>query len=154
MSVSAKDLGTGKSQQVTITGGTALGKDDIDRMVKDAEAHANEDARRKEQAEARNQADHAAYTIEKQLKEHGDKVSDDERTAIEDKVTHVRKLLAEDTAADELRTATEQMFEAAQLLGQKIYESSQSQPEEEAAASGPAGDDVVEAEIVDEGDES
>lgn len=154
VSVSAKDLGTGKSQQVTITGGTALGKDDIDRMVKDAEAHANEDARRKEQAEARNQADHAAYTIEKQLKEHGDKVSDDERTAIEDKVTHVRKLLAEDTAADELRTATEQMFEAAQLLGQKIYESSQSQPEEEAAASGPAGDDVVEAEIVDEGDES
>ena len=154
VSVSAKDLGTGKSQQVTITGGTALGKDDIDRMVKDAEAHANEDARRKEQAEARNQADHAAYTIEKQLKEHGDKVSDDERTAIEDKVTHVRKLLAEDTAADELRTATEQMFEAAQLLGQKIYESSQSQPEEEAAASSPAGDDVVEAEIVDEGDES
>jgi molecular chaperone DnaK len=154
VSVSAKDLGTGKSQQVTITGGTALGKDDIDRMVKDAEAHANEDARRKEQAEARNQADHAAYTIDKQLKEHGDKLSDDERTAIEDKVTHVRKLLAEDTGADELRTATEQMFEAAQVLGQKIYEASQTSPETEAAAEGAGGDDVVEAEIVDEGDES
>ena len=82
VAVSAKDLGTGKSQQVTITGGTALNKDEISRMVKDAEAHANEDARRKEQAEARNQADHAAYTIDKQLTEHGDKLNDDERTTV------------------------------------------------------------------------
>jgi len=154
VAVSAKDLGTGRSQQVTITGGTALGKDDIDRMVKDAEAHANEDARRKEHAEARNQADHAAYTIDKQLKEHGDKLTADERSALEDKVTDVRKLLTEDTSAEDLRKATEAMFESAQVLGRKIYEASQTDAPAGDTAPGQEGDEVVEAEIVDEGDES
>ncbi len=154
VSVSAKDLGTGKSQQVTITGGTALDQNEIDRMVKDAEAHANEDARRKEQAEARNQADHAAYTIEKQLEEHGDKLSDDERSVIDDKVSAVRKLLTEESPAEDLRKATQELFESAQVLGQKMYESSQA----EGAADDDAGsgeDGVVDAEIVDEeGDEA
>ncbi|MFQ5555560.1 MAG: Hsp70 family protein, partial [Acidimicrobiia bacterium] len=151
VSVSAKDLGTGASQQVTITGGTALSQDDIDRMVKDAEGHANEDERRRAEADARNQADHAAYSIDKQLAEHGDKLSDDERLEIEDKVTAVRKALADDAATEDLKAATDALFTAAQVLGQKIYEASQT----EAAAEGDGegeGEDVVEAEIVDEDD--
>ena len=152
VSVSAKDLGTGKTQQITITGGTALPKDQIDQMIKDAEAHAKEDHARREVADARNQADHAVYQIGRQLEEHGSKLSDDERAGVEAKVAEVRKLL-EDPAPDtaRLRSATDEMLKAAQVLGQKVYE--QSQP-----AAGPAGsaggeDEVVEAEIVDEGGE-
>ncbi len=153
VSVSAKDLGTGKSHQVTITGGTALAQDEIDRMVKDAEAHANEDAERKEAAEARNRADHSAYSIEKQLQEHGDKLADEEKTAIEDKVTALRKLLTEEASAEDLNKATEEMLTASQVLGQKIYEASQAAAEGETEAA--SDDDVVEAEIVDEdGEES
>jgi molecular chaperone DnaK len=153
VSVNAKDLGTGKSQQITITGGTALPKDEIEKMVRDAEAHAKEDHARREAADVRNQADHASYQIGKQLEEHGDKLSADERSGIEEKVAEVRKLL-EDPAPDtaRLRTATDEMMKASQVLGQKVYEQSQA-----AAAGSPAGDgggdEVVEAEIVDEGGE-
>jgi molecular chaperone DnaK len=155
VSVSAKDLGTGKSQQVTITGGTALSKDDIDSMVRDAEAHANEDRERREAAEARNQADHVVYQTNKMLEEHGDKLTADERTTIEEKLTSVRKLLEdESTSAAELRSATDDVLAASQVLGQKVYEASQTAgagtTEPGAAAS---DDDVVEAEIVDEGEE-
>jgi molecular chaperone DnaK len=155
VSVSAKDLGTGKSQQVTITGGTALAQDEIDRMVKNAEEHANEDTRRRELAEARNQADHAAYQTEKLLEEHGDKLTDDEKAPITDKITELRKLLEEQAAAADLNRVREELMKTSQILGQKIYEASAAQaaaaPDEGAA---PSGDDVVEAEIVDEGDES
>ena len=157
VSVSAKDLGTGKSQQVTITGGTALAQDDIDRMVSDAEAHAAEDADRKETAEARNQADHTAYQIDKQLAEHGDKLTDDERGSIEDKVAAIRKLLADDGAkAEDLRTASNELLTASQVLGQKIYEASQQQTEsaETGAEAATSDDDVVEAEIVEDDEEA
>jgi len=151
VSVSAKDLGTGKSQQITITGGTALPKDEIDQMVKDAEAHAAEDHARREAAEARNQADHAAYQVGKQVEEHGSALSDEERSNVEDKLAAVKKLLddpAADTAA--LKGATDDLVKAAQVIGQKMYESQQA-----AESSGDdKGDGVVEAEIVDEGDES
>ena len=159
VSVSAKDLGTGKSQQVTITGGTALGQDDIDQMMKDAEAHAADDAARKEGAEARNQADHTAYQIDKQLAEHGDKLTDDERSALEGKVKEVRDLLANSNAdAKALKKATEELMTESQILGQKVYEASQT-PEpgsdEASSADTPADDDdVVEAEIVEEDEES
>ena len=159
VSVSAKDLGTGKSQQVTITGGTALGQDDIDQMMKDAEAHAADDAARKEGAEARNQADHTAYQIDKQLAEHGDKLTDDERSALEGKVKEVRDLLANSNAdAKALEKATEELMTESQILGQKVYEASQT-PEpgsdEASSADTPADDDdVVEAEIVEEDEES
>ena len=159
VSVSAKDLGTGKSQQVTITGGTALGQDDIDQMMKDAEAHAADDAARKEGAEARNQADHTAYQIDKQLAEHGDKLTDDERSALEGKVKEVRDLLANSSAdAKALEKATEELMTESQILGQKVYEASQT-PEpgsdEASSADTPADDDdVVEAEIVEEDEES
>ncbi len=155
VAVSAKDLGTGASQQVTITGGTALSQEDIDRMVTDAETHANEDRERREHADSRNQADHAAYSIEKQLAEHGDKLTDAEREAIEDKITELRKLLADDAGAAELKSGTDALFTASQVLGQKIYEASQT---EAAATGGDAGDgaddEVVEAEIVEEDDAS
>ena len=154
VSVSAKDLGTGKSQQVTITGGTALAQDEIDRMVSDAESHANEDQERREHADSRNQADHAAYSIEKQLSEHGDKLTDDEKTSIEDKVTELRKLLADDAGTDELKSATEALFTASQVLGQKIYEASQSEAAAGTTEEPSSDDDVVEAEIVEEDDES
>ncbi len=155
VSVSAKDLGTGKSQQVTITGGTALAQDEIDRMVHDAEEHANDDVQRRELAEARNQADHAVYQTEKMLEEHGDKLTDDEKAPITDKMAELRKLLEEQAAASDLNRVREELMTTSQILGQKIYEASAAQaaaaPDESPT---PGDDDVVDAEIVDEGDES
>jgi molecular chaperone DnaK len=154
VSVSAKDLGTGKQQQITITGGTALPRDDIDRMVRDAEAHANEDRQRREAADARNQGDHIAYQTEKMLKDYGDRLAESERAPIQAKLDELHNVLKEaDAAPDRIRRATDELLSASQVLGQKIYESSQAQ----AAGGGPApkgGDDVVEAEIVDEGDQA
>jgi molecular chaperone DnaK len=154
VSVSAKDLGTGKSQQVTITGGTALSQEEIDAMITNSESHANEDEERREHADARNQADHAAYSIDKQLAEHGDKLSEDEKQAIEDKITELRKLLADDAATAELKAATEALFTSSQILGQKIYEASQADAQAGEADESAGDDDVVEAEIVEEDDES
>jgi molecular chaperone DnaK len=156
VSVSAKDLGTGKSQQVTITGGTALAQDEIDRMVGDAETHANEDDERRVLADARNQADHTAYQTEKMLEEHGDKLTDEERAPIADKITELRKLLEEQASAEELNSVRDDVMTTSQILGQKIYEASAA----ESAANGDDStgddddDDVVEAEIVDEGEEA
>ena len=152
VSVSAKDLATGKSQQVTITGGTALSQEEIDRMIKEAEAHAAEDAERRRLAETRNQADHAAYQVDKQLKEYGDRLTDDEKSAIEEKLDALRKALADEKAtADDLKAATEALLAAAQVLGQKMYEATQAAGEAaETTSSGDGGDEVVEAEIVEE----
>ena len=149
VSVSAKDLGTGQTQQVTITGGTALSQEDIDRMIDDAEDHANEDEERKQHAEARNQADHVAYQTEKQLAEHGDKLSDDEKQAIEDKIMDVRKGLTDDADAEELQRLANELLSSAQVLGQKIYEASQAESASTEEA-GSGDDGVVEAEIVDD----
>jgi molecular chaperone DnaK len=154
VSVSAKDLGTGKQQQITITGGTALPHDDIDRMVRDAEAHANEDRERREAADARNQGDHIAYQTEKMLKDYGDRLGEDERSSIQAKLDGLRNVLKEaDAAAERIRQATDELLSASQVLGQKIYESSQAQAAGGGTA-GSSGEDVVEAEIVDEGDQS
>ncbi|MCH7585794.1 MAG: molecular chaperone DnaK [Acidobacteria bacterium] len=154
VSVSAKDLGTGKTQQITITGGSALPSDEIEQMIKDAEAHANEDKERRQAAEARNQADHAAYQIGNQLEEHGDVLSDDEKAPITEKLESLKGLLEEEaTDAEALTAATDELLKAAQILGQKIYEAAQAETESDEAG-GDDGDDVVEAEIVDEGDES
>ena len=152
VAVSAKDLGTGKTQQITITGGTALPKDKIQDMMKNAEAHAAEDHARRQAADARNQADHASYQIEKQLAERGDKLSAEERAGVDEKIAAVKKLLGDPAAdAKDLNSATEEMLKAAQVLGQKVYEASQTA----AGPTGGSGDgDVVEAEIVDEGGES
>jgi len=156
VSVSAKDLGTGQTQQVTITGGTALSDEDIESMVKDAEAHANDDAQRKEAAEARNQADQAAYQIEKQLAEHGDKLTDDERKVIDDKIAELRTLLANEAADTEaLKNTTNELLTSSQILGQKIYEASAAESATAAADDAPASDDeVVEAEVVEDDEEA
>ncbi|MCJ7755847.1 MAG: Hsp70 family protein, partial [Thermoanaerobaculales bacterium] len=154
VSVSAKDLGTGKHQQITITGGSALPKDEIQQMVKDADTHATEDKERRARAEARNHADHVVYQTSKMLGEYGDKLSEDERAAVDTKIDELKKVLEDhDASAERLTTATDALLSASQILGQKVYEQSQAA----AAAEGETGgddDDVVEAEIVDEGDQS
>ncbi len=156
VSVSAKDLGTGATQQVTITGGTALDKDEIQQMVDDAETHANEDAERRSHVDARNQADHAAYTIDQQLSEHGDKLNDEEKADLETKVADLRKLVAEDAGTEALTAATTELMTASQILGQRIYEASQAEQAEGAdgaeATDGADDDDVVEAEIIEDDD--
>jgi molecular chaperone DnaK len=152
VSVSAKDLGTGQTQQVTITGGTALDSDAIDQMIKDAESHAAEDTERKEAAEARNAADHAVYTVGKQLAEHGDALTDDDKAPIQAKLDELKSLLDDDNAStDALKEATNGLMESAQVIGEKMYEAAQA----EAAAGAASGDeadavddDVVEAEVV------
>jgi molecular chaperone DnaK len=162
VSVSAKDLGTGQTQQVTITGGTALDSDAIDQMIKDAESHAAEDTERKEAAEARNAADHAVYTVGKQLAEHGDALTDDDKAPIQAKLDELKSLLDDDNAStDALKEATNGLMESAQVIGEKMYEAAQA----EAAAGAASGDEadavdddvveaeVVEAEVVDEDDE-
>ena len=159
VSVSAKDLGTGQTQQVTITGGTALDQNDIDQMIKDAESHAAQDAERKEAAEARNAADHAVHTVGAQLAEHGDTLTEDEKAPVQEKLDALKALLEDDTAStSDLTSGTTALLQSAQVIGQKMYEAAQA----EAAASedSPEGtptagdDDVVEAEVVDEEDES
>jgi molecular chaperone DnaK len=152
VSVSAKDLGTGQTQQVTITGGTALDSDAIDQMIKDAESHAAEDTERKEAAEGRNAADHAVYTVGKQLAEHGDALTDDDKAPIQAKLDELKSLLDDDNAStDALKEATNGLMESAQVIGEKMYEAAQA----EAAAGAASGDeadavddDVVEAEVV------
>ncbi len=153
VSVSAKDLGTGQTQQVTITGGSALDSDAIDRMIKDAESHAAEDAERKEAAESRNAADHAVYTIGKQLAEHGEALTDEDKAPIQEKLDELKKLLDDGNASvDALKEGTSGLMQSAQIIGEKMYEAAQA---EAAAASSDdtpeaSDDEVVEAEVVED----
>ncbi len=153
VSVSAKDLGTGNTQHVTITGGSALDQDDIDRMVKDAEAYAAEDAKQKESAEARNAADHAVHSVGKQLADHGDKLEESEKTPIQAKLDELKELLEKPTTStNELKTVTGELLQSAQTIGEKIYAAAQAEAEA-AAAEGESpseNDDVVEAEVVED----
>ncbi len=152
--VSAKDRATDKTQSMTITGQSSLAKDDIERMVKDAEAHAEEDARRREEAEARNQGDTLVYQTEKLLKDQGEKLSGDEKQKVEDALASLKTALGGDDIAA-IKEATEALMTASQEFTQKLYESA-AQSEGAAGAAGGAGassaddDEVVDAEIVDE----
>jgi len=153
VNVSAKDLGTGKQQSVQITGGSALGKDDIEKMVRDAEEYAEEDRRRREEAEIRNQADTLVYSTEKFLGENEDKVPDDIKTEVREALAEVKKAL-ESNDTDTIKTATENAAQVSQKMGTAIYQNTQAQqasaPTDETAGT-PADDEVVDAEIVDEG---
>jgi molecular chaperone DnaK len=158
--VFAKDLGTGKEQSMTITGGTALGKDDIDRMVKDAEAHAEEDRRKREEAEVRNDADSLVYRSEQLLKEHADKVSADDREKIEAALKRLKDALA-GADIDAVRTAHENLLTEFQQFSQRMYEHASAQNQQAtggAGASGgseaPSDDEVADAEIVDDDQQS
>jgi molecular chaperone DnaK len=155
--VSAKDRATSKEQSMTITGQSSLAKDDIDRMVKDAEAHAEEDRRRREEAEVRNQADTLVYQTEKLLKEQGDKISGDEKSTVEAKLGDLKGALG-GSDVEAIRNATDALMSASQTFTQKLYEAASAEgpaagpgaPTD--AASQPADDDVVDAEIVDDED--
>ncbi|HEX2258556.1 MAG TPA: molecular chaperone DnaK [Actinomycetota bacterium] len=155
--VSAKDLGTGKEQAMTITGGTALPKDEIERMMRDAEQYANEDQKRRELAEAKNMGDNLVYQTEKTMKEHGDKLATGDRTAIEDAVERLKKALAGEDV-DEIKSASESLTQASHKLAEQLYASSQgaagptaSAGAGDSSAGGTSDDDVVDAEIVEEG---
>jgi len=154
--VSAKDLATGKEQQMTITGGTALSKDDIDRMVKDAEKFAAEDHKRREAAEARNTADQLTYQIDKALTEWGDKLPESDRDELKKANDDLKDVLKGEDV-DKIKSATDAAMQVFQRIGQVMYQHAQAQaePQQQAAAAGGApesGDgDVVEGEIVDEG---
>ena len=150
--VSAKDLGTGKEQSMTITGGSALPKEDIQRMVADAEQHAEEDRRRREDAEVRNRADQLAYQNEKTLKDSGEKLDATLRAEVEEAVAGVREALKGEDA-DAIRTATERLGGLSQRVAEAIYAAGAEDAtgaEDEAAADDEA---VVDAEVVDEGDD-
>jgi molecular chaperone DnaK len=154
VNVSAKDLATGKEQQMTITGGTALSKDDIDRMVKDAEKFAAEDHTRREAAEARNAGDQLSYQIDRSLQEWGEKVPEGDRDELMKSNEELKEALkGEDVAR--IRSATEATMQVFQRIGQAMYQQTQAQagPQPGPAESAPQGgeEDVVEGEIVDEG---
>ena len=145
--VSAKDRGTGKEQSVTITGGSSLPKEDIDRMVREAEEHAAEDKKRREEADTRNQAEQAVYSTEKLLKDEADKISEETRAAVQKDVDAVKEALKGDDI-EAVKTAMATLSESGMKIGQEIY--AKQQADEAAASSAPAQDDVVDAEIVDE----
>ncbi len=154
MHVTAKDLGTGKEQKMTVTGGSSLGKDEVDRMRQEAEQYAEEDLRRKEAAESRNQGEQLVYQTEKFVKDNEDKVPAEVKTEVEAAVTELKEKLKGEDAA-EIRTATEKLAAVSQKLGQAIYADAQAAQGAAGAAPGDAGqakadDDVVDAEIVDD----
>jgi molecular chaperone DnaK len=164
VNVSAKDLGTGKQQSVTISGGSALGKEDIDKMVRDAEQYAEEDRQRREEAEVRNRADTLVYTTEKFLAENAEKVPDDVKSEVESAIGDLKKAL-EGNDTETIREATEKAATASQKMGSAIYAQAQAEQQASGGAEGAAGaagegstggdsdNDVVDAEIVDEGPE-
>ena len=149
--VSAKDMGTGKSQAMTITGGSALGKDEIDRMMREAEQHAEEDKKRREEAEVRNQAETLVYQTEKFVKENDEKLPADVKDGVNAALGEAQEAL-KGTNTDAIKAAMEKLATESQKMGSALY---QQQPTAEGAPTADAGsqsqaDDVVDAEIVDE----
>ena len=151
--VSAKDRGTNKEQSMTITGQSSLSKDDIDKMVKDAEAHAEEDKKRREEAEVRNNADSLVYQTEKVLREQGDKLTAEDKSAVEGPLADLRSALnGSDT--DTIKNATEKLMTASQAFSQKLYEAASRDANAAGTSasgqqSGANDSDIVDAEIVD-----
>ena len=150
--VSAKDKGTGKEQQITISGSTALSDDEVDRMVKDAEAHAEEDKKQKEEVEVRNQTDSLCYSTEQTLNELGDKVSADVKSKAEAAIADAKKAL-EGSDVEAIKAAGESLQSVAYELAQVVYADARQQTDGAAGAQ-PADDDVVDAdyEVVDDED--
>jgi molecular chaperone DnaK len=155
--VSAKDLGTGAEQQMTITGGTALNKDEIERMMKDAEAHAEEDRVRREEAEVRNNADSLVFQTEKLLREQADKVQSDDKEKMEAALKELKDALA-GPDIEAVKRGHENLVAVSQDFAQRLYAQAQSSQQAPGAAGGteaPSDDEVADAEIVDEpGEES
>ena len=158
VNVHAKDLATGKEQKMTITGGTALAQDDIDRMVKDAEAYAEEDANRREAVETRNQADQLVHQTEKLLEEQADNMNDEEKSGVETALGALRLTLENESAeTSEIRSKMDELIQASQAMATRLYEQAAQQSQAAAAGDEDAGyddDDVVEAEIIEDDDEA
>jgi molecular chaperone DnaK len=154
VNVSAKDLGTGQEQKITITGTTALSDEEIDRMVTDADSHADEDRKKKEAAEARNMADTLVYQSEKTLKDLGDKVPDETKSEVEAALEETKKAL-EGEDVDEIKASTEKLQTASYKLAEIMYADAQSEADSgESEESAPDDEDVVEAdyEVVEDED--
>ncbi|WP_268233747.1 molecular chaperone DnaK [Olsenella porci] len=153
--VTAKDKGTGKQQQITISGSTALSDDEVDRMVKDAESHAEEDKKRKEDIEVRNQTDSLCYSTEQTLKDLGDKVSEDQKKEVQAAIDETKKAL-DGTDIDAIKAAGEKLQEASHKLAEVVYSDAQAQTAQaggqQPSGSASNGDDVVDAdyEVVDD----
>ncbi|WP_107766411.1 molecular chaperone DnaK [Nocardioides terrigena] len=152
--VSAKDQASGREQSMTISGGSALSKDEIDRMVKEAEQYAEEDAKRREAIEVRNQADSLVYSTEKFLTDNDDKLPEDVKTEVKADVESLKELLArEDASAEELTAGVSKLGESSQKMGAAMYaaaDADQAAAGGTSEATGESDDDVVDAEIVDE----
>ena len=151
VNVSAKDRATDKEQSITISGQSNLSDDDIDQMVKDAESHAEEDRQRREAAEVRNNADALVYQIEKVLADQGEQVSDDDKAEVQTALDKLKEVLENESEdADAIRTATENLTEVSQSFSQKLYETAAQQADSGGSSDADGGDDVVDAEIIDE----
>jgi molecular chaperone DnaK len=147
--VSAKDMATGKSQSITITGGSSLSKEDIDRMVRDAEAHSAEDAQRREEAEIRNTADGLVYSTEKLLKDQAESFQGTEKDDVEAALAAVKDAL-NGTDLENIKNVTEKLVTVSQAFGQRLYEQAAAANEGGGTAGATNDDDIVDAEIVDE----
>ena len=154
--VSAKDKGTGTEQSMTITGGSSLSKEDIDRMVKDAEAHADEDKKRREAADRRNQAEQSAYSVDKLLQDNADKLPEDVKTEVQADVDALKAALEKQDNDDEVAAAFEKLQASQVKIGEALYAQQGAESADAGAESAaPQGDDedIVDAEVVDEDDE-
>ena len=151
--VAAKDRATNKEQSITITGQSSLDSDAIDQMIKDAESHADEDKHRREEAEVRNNADTLVYQTEKLLREHGDKISDEEREEVDGKMSVLKTELESDDL-DAIRGATEALMNASQQFSQRLYEQASAENsgggDSQADDASSSDDDIVDAEIVED----
>ncbi|MER6037140.1 MULTISPECIES: molecular chaperone DnaK [unclassified Streptomyces] len=161
MHVSAKDLATGREQKMTVTGGSALPKEDIDRMMREAEQYAEEDRKRRETAETRNQAEQLVYQTERFLQDNADRVPAETRTEVEEAVTELKTLLGQNAETAALRTGVEKLATVSQRMGQAMYANASAASTDSGGSAGAAGaagersasadeDGVVDAEIVDD----
>jgi molecular chaperone DnaK len=158
VNVHAKDLATNKEQKMTITGGTALAQDDVDRMVKDAEAYAEEDAKRREAVETRNQADQLVHQTEKLLEEHAENMNDEEKSSVETALGALRLALENEASeTGEIRSKMDELIQASQSMATRLYEQAAQQSQAAAAGDetdGYSDDDVVEAEIIEDDEDA
>jgi molecular chaperone DnaK len=153
--VFAKDLATNKEQKMTITGGTALAQDDIEKMVEDAETYAEEDAQRRETIETRNQADQLVHQTDKLLEEQGEQMTEEEKSSVEAAVSDLKEVLGnEESGAEDLRSKMDALIQVSQAMATRLYQEAAAAQTEETSAEGEPmtddDDDVVEAEIVEE----
>jgi molecular chaperone DnaK len=156
VNVQAKDLGTGKEQKITITSSSGLSKDEVDKMMREAESHADEDKKRRDEIEARNRADQTVYAAERMLKDAGDKLSSTDRAAVESAIEEAKKANAgADVSA--INAAMEALNKAQHAAAENLYKQAQTAggaaPSAEGGASQPGGEkegDVIDAEVVDD----